>query len=198
MMELVAWEARPTQDKPAIPQWAHVAAISVVLALLVIPSGAQMASSIRWWIADIVVARDYGTYLEHFANSDVSPRINAQVGKYLASHTTPNDSIFEWGLEPDLYLYSGRELASPLGGSFFLAATLHRAPDLHQKLLQQLLRDLRRNRPRYFVIVDDDRNPIMQKTSRQALKDEPMLDRYVRDNYRAEITIEHFQLLRIR
>jgi len=64
--------------------------------------------------------------------------------------------------------------------------------------VQQLLGDLKRNRPRYFVIVDNDHNSIMQTTSRQALKAEPALDQYVRDNYRAEITIEDFQLLRRR
>ena len=198
LMELATWEARPAPGKRLVPRWAPVLVALLLLALLVLPPSTVVASEMRWWVGDVLIRRDYELYMKLFANRDVCPRVNAQVGAYLAAHTTPTDTILQWGLEPDLYLYSGRDPASPLWASFFLTATLDRNPELHLKLLQQLLGDLKRNRPRYFVVVDNDRNAVMRKTSRQSLKDEPLLDRYVRENYCEETRIEDFQLLRRR
>jgi len=152
---------------------------------------------VKWWGSDIIVRRDYARYLRHFdQGTDFLPGTNIQVGAYLARHSGPTDTFFQCGLQPDFHLYSGRDPASPV--SSWMLATTAASPDLHKKLLGQLMEDLERNRPLYFVVVDKDTNPIMPRTSAQALRDEPVLDRYVRQYYQEEIKIGDCQLLRRR
>lgn len=198
LMELATWQPQPAPGRRPVPRWVPALVAPLLLVLMVLPPSRVVTSDLRWWVGDVLVRRDYELYMKLFATHDVCPRVNAQVGEYLAAHTTPTDTILQWGLEPDLHLYSGRDPASPVWASFFLAATLNRAPELHQEYLARLLADLQRNRPRYFVVVDNDLNAIMQVTSSQALKAEPELDQYVRENYYEETRMEHFQLLRRR
>ena len=176
--------------------WVRRVALLALIPLLFLPV-LRTARSVKWWGSDIIVRRDYARYLRHFdQGTDFLPGTNIQVGAYLASHSGPTDTFFQCGLQPDFHLYSGRDPASPV--SSWMLATTAASPDLHKKLLGQLMEDLERNRPLYFVVVDKDTNPIMPRTSAQALRDEPVLDRYVRQYYQEEIKIGDCQLLRRR
>jgi hypothetical protein len=82
----------------------------------------------------------YGT---NFVNAEV-------VAEYIREHTGPDDYIFQWGLEPEIYFLADRR--SPVPYITSVAVGWSKDPELARK---KLLEALLIKRPKYIVFQDE-------------------------------------------
>jgi 4-amino-4-deoxy-L-arabinose transferase-like glycosyltransferase len=114
------------------------------------------------------------------------------VADYLRAHSRPEDRIFIWGLEPLIYFLADRPPATRFVNDQPLL-TPWSPPDWRD----QAIRDLKRNRPRFILIVHNDAQPwitLWPGDSASALSNYPALTDLLRREYRPAIRIEDFDL----
>ena len=73
-----------------------------------------------------------------------------EVARYVGERTTPEDSILQWGFEPELYFLSGRRSAIP----HISAPVLALEPDV-EAAVDRMLDTVRARPPRYILVQDD-------------------------------------------
>jgi hypothetical protein len=77
-----------------------------------------------------------------------------EVARFTAEHSDPNDSIFVFGSEPQIYYYADRRCASRY---IFVYPLMTAFPDARDRQLA-VLQELRTHRPRFIVHVFADRS----------------------------------------
>jgi len=137
---------------------------------------------------------DYFRYLEQFSSGDSSIAANYAAVKYLKEHTKPDDPVFIWGFEPEIYYLSDRYPPTRFFINYPIIARWHR-----KDWYEELLRDLIEKPPVYVLLLADDAMPWITGEgldSLQLLGRFPELRRFFLDNYQLEQTIAPIHVLR--
>lgn len=71
---------------------------------------------------------------------------SAKIADYIKARTLPDDYIFQWGLEPELYFLAGRRAPVP-----YIASTIMDLQEDKDRAVKQLIDALAGKRPRYIV-----------------------------------------------
>lgn len=172
--------------RPAQNRWIRVGVIAVLL----------LAALNAW----VVATR---------ARSRILPEdASAQVARYIRVHSTPDDRVFVWGFQPDIYVFADRRPASRfLYGNFLtgLIPWTNVAPNrdttyaIVPGAMEQLLEDLEQSRPRYIVDCSAGPNRHWQK---YPVRQFPAFNDYLRAHYEvvegAQFVSQGFRLLQRR
>jgi 4-amino-4-deoxy-L-arabinose transferase-like glycosyltransferase len=110
------------------------------------------------WLAGMFVGFSISQWV-----GGISRRPLSEAGPYVRNHSDPNDRIFVWGQDADIYLEAQRRPACryvvtfPLTGLIFGGVT---NIDTHDRIVpgawENLNEDFERHPPEYIVAVDDD------------------------------------------
>ena len=129
------------------------------------------------------------------AGTDFSSRADMEVADYVAAHTQPDEKIFIWGFEPEVYFLSQHENATrfiynfPLYGPYAIGT-----------LQQEFIRDLKAQQPVYILIVKNDAIPHVTATQQDSWAGYKSFNEFydfVSRYYHFETTIEDFLIYRI-
>ena len=134
-----------------------------------------------------------------WGSGDLSPLASAAVADYLGGHTQPDERVLVFGLEPGLYVASGRfpptrfaydqPLVTEPGGNSAFAA-------YRQQLRKQFMRDLSANLPVYIVVIENDATGVESKDSATQMREFPELSSLIERHYILETKIEDYFLYR--
>jgi hypothetical protein len=105
----------------------------------------------------IAVAKYAAYYFGRISDFEASREIysdnpfpeSIEIGEYLKSHTTPQDSIAMLGSETQILFYAQRRSASRFVNTYFLTADHPRAREMQR----EMVRDVERARPKYVVFA---------------------------------------------
>ncbi|MBN1991574.1 MAG: glycosyltransferase family 39 protein [Anaerolineae bacterium] len=174
-------------------QWFATATIALVLILALITP----TQSILRWALRVNGYASWDTYYEGFGTygwGDFSFKADQKVAQYLAARTTAQDPVLVWGFEVLVNYLSGRPSPTRFGYNYPLSRG--RENVVEQAYRAEFMQALQANPPLYILILDQDVNNLMPKTSRQFLNDFPEFKSYLNNHYYLETTIEHFTLWR--
>jgi len=146
----------------------------IVLALLLVPTAVQTTQFYTDFSPEEVSIQKFNTTL--FADS-------VKVASYLKQKTRPDDYIYQWGFEPELYFLADRRSPSPL----FASIGPSWAPD-PRKATAELRQRLTATRPAYIVVQEEFAN----------YPGDEEVSRYVNENCDKAATIEYAQIFRCR
>lgn len=128
------------------------------------------------------------------AGKDFSYLADAQVARYVARETRPDDPVLIWGFEPPVYLLSGR--LPPTRFFFNVPVGVTFAPPAWR---DELLRDLGRRPPVLVLVLRNDAIPWASgraDDSEAQLRSWPELNGWLQAHYRSEAQIEDFTIYR--
>lgn len=126
--------------------------------------------------------------------ADFNLAADREVAEWLAANSTPQERVFVWGFEPAIYWMLGRPLASR-----FIYDVPQRVGWEHERARRELLADLERNQPAWFVVQHHDYFRFVTGNdfdSNAALEHDPELSKWVNAAYRPVQRIEDFQIYR--
>jgi hypothetical protein len=129
----------------------------------------------------------------HFC-ADFNLAADRDVADWLKANGGPTDTVFVWGFEPAIYWFLGRPLASR-----FIYDVPQRVGWEHERARAQLLRELERAKPTWFVVQHHDYFKFVTGNdfdSRAALDHDPELSKWVNASYRRVDQVEDFELYR--
>lgn len=141
-----------------------------------------------------IEAHDYYRDFGHYNQGDFSLLAQVQVSEYVRKHSQKSDYIVVWGFEPTIYYLSGRRSATRFGFNYPLVATA--GTPFYPRYRREFMRDVRRHKPVFIIILNEDINNLIVKSSNAYLPEFPELDVYIRREYRPAATIEHFDIRR--
>ncbi|MBC7258498.1 MAG: glycosyltransferase family 39 protein [Chloroflexi bacterium] len=130
-----------------------------------------------------------------YGRGDFSFLAEMEVADYLRAHTMPEDFVQVWGFEAGINFLADRRC--PTRFSIILPFVIDRkGHPLTQRWFADFLRDLDLRRPLYFIVVEQDYNPVQRVDSKTALSWYPQLVERLKTQYQVETVIEHFTLYR--
>jgi 4-amino-4-deoxy-L-arabinose transferase-like glycosyltransferase len=115
-----------------------------------------------------------------------SRRVPSEAGRYLFTHSSPDDKIFVWGQTPEIYLHARRRPACRYITTFPLTGYVFGGPipgfDTRSRILpgawSTLEQDFARNPPTYIVDVHPD-----PKSAQYPVKNFPILAKLLAERY---------------
>ena len=121
--------------------------------------------------------------------SHVTPMYDEYPGRtealgWIQEHSAPDERIFVWGWEPELYAFSGRIPASRFVITNYVVNDIQAASDLppyNEQALRVMLRDLELNPPSLFIIVKWNWHTF--NNERYAIDNLPALRSYVEQHF---------------
>ena len=132
------------------------------------------------WLGLTVIAFS----IEHWTGL-AQRRLPSEAGRYLSTHSRPDDRIFVWGQTPEIYLDAYRRPASRYITTFPLTGYVFGGPitglDTRSRILPgawtNLERDFARHPPIYIVDIQSD------KTAQYPVKNFPILAKLLTERY---------------
>jgi 4-amino-4-deoxy-L-arabinose transferase-like glycosyltransferase len=133
-----------------------------------------------WLVLTIIVFS-----IEHWTGL-ASRRVPSEAGRYLSTHSSPEDRIFVWGQTPEIYLDAHRRPASRYITTFPLTGYVFGGPiagfDTRSRILPgawtTLEQDFTRHAPTYIVDVQPD-----PKSAQFPVKNFPILAKLLAERY---------------
>lgn len=128
----------------------------------------------------------------NYSGERYSAQESMQVADYLAEHTNRNDTLFIWGMRPEVYLYSGLRPASRFIMHYPLASTWA-LPEWQTETLAAL----RAAPPAYVLVLTEDSISFVtgyHGDSLTLLQQSNPLNDWLRNAYAPETTIGNFQV----
>ncbi len=130
------------------------------------------------------------------------PLISERAADWIKSHSKKTDRIVIWGQENQIYAMSGRRHATEHTFDFPLSALVDKAthPKLferQQTLRAQYILDLKQQKPKFFIVVSNDQNPVEPEPSNKVLHRVPGLELLLATDYRLIETIERFEIYQL-
>lgn len=170
----------------------------VMLALIVgIPARAALDHVLLWRraAAGRVAPESYAAQFRQYGDSTFA-EATTQAAAYVRTRTEPDDRILVWGTQPLVYRLSDRAAASRFG--FNLPLVAGRASPLRQRYRALFIDDLRRARPAYLLVVEDDFTDLVPRSSDAYVAEFPALADLLATRYRADTTIGRYRIYRRR
>jgi 4-amino-4-deoxy-L-arabinose transferase-like glycosyltransferase len=170
---------------------------TTVLALVFILAMVAPTHSLLRWTLRVNGYESWNSYYEGFGTydqGDFSFKADQEVARYVAAHTTAEDSVLVWGFEVLVNYLSGRRSPTRFGYNYPLSRGHENT--VEQAYRTEFMQALRVDPPRYILVLDQDKNNLMPKTSRQFLNDFPEFKSFLNKHYQLETTIEHFAIWR--
>ena len=133
------------------------------------------------WLGLTVIAFS----IEHWTG--LAPRrVPSEAGRYLSTHSSPDDRIFVWGQTPEIYLHARRRPACRYITTFPLTGYVFGGPipgfDTRSRILPGawtiLEQDFAKHPPTYIVDVQPD-----AKSAHYPVKDFPILAKLLAERY---------------
>ncbi|MCC6646304.1 MAG: glycosyltransferase family 39 protein [Polyangiaceae bacterium] len=126
-----------------------------------------------------------------YSVADVSSGANRDVAAWLVAHTSPDDRVYIWGFEPEIYDLSARRPASRYIYNVPQRATWS------TETRADLMAELEHAPPAVIVVERRDVFPVVTGNSldsNDSMRDFPRFARFLRDGYEQETRIEDFDL----
>src|SRR5438045_97970 len=142
-----------------------------------------------FWQKGIVITLTFLGVCLHFSIEHwtglAQRRLPSEAGRYLSTHSRPDDRIFVWGQTPEIYLDAYRRPASRYITTFPLTGYVFGGPitglDTRSRILPgawtNLERDFARHPPIYIVDIQSD------KTAQYPVKNFPILAKLLAERY---------------
>jgi len=131
--------------------------------------------------------------VQEFTLKDFSFSEDYRISLYLRGHTQKAEKIFIWGWESLIYFLSERKPASRF---IFIYPLIQSDFDTRENFRKILLAELKKERPRYFVVARKDQNPIDEIGSEKRLSSFPEVLELLKLKYYKEKETESFILYR--
>ena len=149
------------------------------------------------WRALLSESADMRDYHHRFqtAEGDFSFAAIDEVAQYLRGHTEPPEQVTVFGFEPTILYLADRQSATRFG--FRYPLTARPGLELVERYRAEFVLEIRRQRPTYIVLADDDANNLLPNTSKSEAMSFELGD-ILRDGYELETVIENFELYRRR
>jgi hypothetical protein len=171
-------------DRPA--GWLGYALLLAVLALPLHPGGRQLAlfrqqSQLRLAATRLLPPEREALRDRLHSLADVDAASNRRAARWLAENTAPEEPIYVWGFEPEIYVLAGRRPASR-----FVYNVPQRADWSAAAARTELLAELAQQPPAAIVLVRNDRFPHVtgnEQDGEEALRGFPALSRRVQREY---------------
>ena len=128
-----------------------------------------------------------------------TPSESRQVADWIRSETTPDDRIFVWGMESQIYVLADRMF---IGQSFADAPIWHpqlaeSRPGYFNRQSAAFLKTIQATPPKVFVVARNDANPVEPMPSNESLKTLPDLARLIENDYRLEFSTPQLLVYRL-
>ncbi len=195
---MAAWLLVRALRAPLFHQ-AAAATAAVLMALLLARRNypARVYEAARADLAQLVHREEPARYQERFGGyatgRGYSARANAEVAEYVKSHTGPDDTIYEFGLQSGIYFYTDRLPAHRFLRVNEFVPTTFPNPDF---TLEAVTRELASRHPVYLVFEQVHTGTVMGNAV-DHLQEQPEIERLLLD-YHLESRIEDFTLYRLR
>jgi 4-amino-4-deoxy-L-arabinose transferase-like glycosyltransferase len=130
-----------------------------------------------------------------------SRRVPSEAGRYLFTHSSPEDKIFVWGQTPEIYLHARRRPACRYITTFPLTGYVFGGPipgfDTRSRILpgawSTLQRDFAKHPPTYIVDVRPD-----SKSAQYPVKNFPILAKLLAERYQPVVDTAEGVIYRMR
>ncbi len=135
-------------------------------------------------------------YYEELSTGNYPCAISYQIGKYLRADSEPDDRLFVWSFEPEIYFLS--ELGT---SSRFLFNTPFFAGEVAKDWKTELMVDLLSKPPTYIIIGEQDGLPLItgeSYSSKERLKEIEGLPEFIELNYAPMKTFGNLTILKRR
>lgn len=132
--------------------------------------------------------KEFGEY----GQGDFSLAADLEVSRFLRENSAADEAIYVWGFEPLVYFLADRRPASR-----FITLQPLVSPWSPPEWRQELIRDLDRERAAYILVLHNDVFPWVTASrldSAAQLLHYPELQLFLRENYRPDRQIEHFEV----
>jgi len=129
------------------------------------------------------------------AQGDFSYEKSYKLAEFLKVKTEPNQSVFIWGFEPIVYFLSDRNPPT----RFIMNTPFFGAME-NKQYVGELISDLNKNMPEYFVVAKNDALVWVrgtEKDSFSALSQIDELKQFLADNYFLDLHLEDYEILRL-
>ena len=188
------------QNLPAVREMPGLKYLSPALLALMFSTAmiVPTLSLLRWGLA-INGYQSWESYYQGFGTygeGDFSFKADQEVAQFISQQTSPQDTVLVWGFEVLVNYLSGRPSPSRFGFNYALVRGSENM--LEPAYRAEFMQALYSNPPRYILILDEDKNDLMAKTSRQFVNDFPALKTFIDTHYQLETTIEHFAVWQYR
>lgn len=174
--------------------WITTATVTLTFVFaLLIPAHSLM----RWSMSlnGYISWDEYYTGFGHYNLGDFSFKANQEAAQYVAQRSDPQDSVLVWGFDVMVNYLSGRSSPSRFGYNYPLVRGSENV--FEPAYRAEFMQNLQANPPRYILILDEDKNDLLKKTSREYVNDFPEFKDYLNTEYQLETTIEHFSIWRL-
>lgn len=156
--------------------------LAAVSALII---GARSIEPARWvaaWVRDTIVSPDAGRWYAHFGKYDLEEGTFPMVARHLRERLRSDERVLVWGVEPVIYALSGRASASRYG--VHLPLVLGGDTRARRAARARFVADLAARPPSAIVVLENDRNQLVRRDSRQLLDEVPELAELLARAYR--------------
>jgi len=190
-------------------QWSSFYMISVFIFLGLLPSGPSGIYSkwkaVAYRLENLIIepkTDDMMFHLDSNPNSlkhrkisrwNLNSKANHLVSEWIIKNIPQQSTIFVWGFEPSIYLYSNHALASR-----YIYNVAQRTPWSKADARTELMADLVKNSPAVVVVQEGDIFKSVTgdfQDSRMALDDFPELKDWLTVNYHSATKIENLEIL---
>jgi hypothetical protein len=186
---LLSWSAGRFQVRGKALSYNTLAAMTTMSLLVLLGLGTWLPSW-RYMTGQETKAEYYAAF--NYSGERYSAQESLEVADYLAAHTNRDDTLFIWGMRPEVYLYSRLRPATrfimhyPLASSWAL-------PEWQTEALERL----RANPPAYMLVLTKDSISFVtgyHGDSLKLLQKSTPLNDWLRSAYAPETTIGNFQV----
>ena len=195
----LVWLAQEMRDRPSVLlcDMRNIFVLTVVLGLA-LWLGYEHLGRYRSTIAFLTGRRSAEQYYAQFdLGYDFSAIGTRQAAAYLRNHTTPEQTVLIWGVEPLVNFLAGRRSPTSFISFYVLVDGKDRNPRW-EAWRQDFLQDLRSKPPAYIVLVERDVTPLAPVGSRARLEEFPAFKQILETQYQFEAQVEDYQFYRLK
>ncbi len=136
-------------------------------------------------------------YAQFDLGYDFSAIATREAAAYLRSHTTPEQTVLIWGVEPLVNFLAGRRSPTNFISFYVLVDGKERNPRW-EAWRQEFVQDIRERPPAYIVLVERDVTPLAPVGSLARLPDFPAFKNILDTQYQFETQLEDYRFYRLK
>ena len=171
------WNVDADAERRAAASRVLVAALALWIAAGAVAPGNWIAA----WARDTVFTRDARRWNAHFGKYDLDRGSYAVIARHLRDAVPPEKQVLVWGMEPVIYALSGR--ASPSRYGVNIPLVLGADTPARRAARDRFAADLAARPPAAIVVLENDRNQLLPKSSRELMSEVPELRELLARSY---------------